>query len=349
MKMSMIDIIHLIPGKLIYGSGSMLNELYFAIDKYYKTRVKQSIISLSGKSPGQGEYVKEEEIYNYIKNKYNNPVVFMHKIARTQCDIASKALFGNIPFNIINHTQTKNPDGLAKCDKLICVSNYMLNCLKNNSNAKEVVMIRNGVNSCRYENINPLHEEDCKGYFMSGRLNNFNSTKHSKTWLKWLHEHPINGINHWHDYLGDGAHYKMSKDYSIKANSAYSKQEFKVKLNLPGRISEFDKKISYIKRWDVFLYEITGEEGTSMSMLEALACGKPAIINNRPGNNECIQKWRNGFICSDRNSMYERLKNLAKNPNLLSDLQSSTKEHFDKNLDAKYMARGYVEISESMI
>lgn len=346
----MVEIIHLIPNKLVYGAGSMLDELHFAIDKHHGNEVSQSIISLSSKSPGQGDdVVSTDQILNHIQSNYTNPVVFMHKISKTNCSGASAALFSKVPFNIINHTQAKNPVGLADCDHLVCVSNHMLHTMKQKTRSKGLVMIRNGVNACRYENIKPLRDEAREGYFVSGRLNNFNATKHPRTWLRWLNETPISGVNHWHDYLGAGQRYSLSRNYALKANKKYRKQKNKVHLNLPGRIDDFEKKIAYIKSWDVFLYEIVGDEGTSMSMLEALACGKPAIINNRRGNTECIKKWHNGFICKDRKIMYNRLKKLAQDPELLASLQANTKEYFMEHLDAKYMARDYVQLAQSMV
>ena len=345
----MIEIIHLIPKKLVYGAGSMLDELYFAIDKYYENKVRQSIISLSYKHSGQGSYVNTFKLLHHIKSKYTNPVVFMHKIAATRCEDVSQALFGKIPFNIINHTQLPNPKGLANCDNLICVSDFMYRTLKDRVKCKNIVMIRNGVNACRYEQIKPLQHDDRAEYFISGRMNNLNITKHSKTWLKWITENPIGGVSHWHDYLGGGTFFDSSYNFASKSNKKSMNHRFRIHINLPGKIVNFDEKVSYIKSWDVFLYEIVKEEGTSMSMLESLACGKPAIINNKPGNIECIKKHINGYVCKNRENMQDKLVYLAKNPKALLDMKDSTKDYFINHLDAKYMALKYVELAESIL
>lgn len=344
----MVEIIHLVPGKLVYGAGSMVDELHFAINKHYAERAKQSIISLSDPFNAD-EAVSVENLYQHINKTYSNPVVFMHKIARTDCEQASQQLLGNVPFNIINHTQTTKPFGLSRCDNLICVSNHMVKSLKKHAKGSKICMIRNGVNACRFDAIDPLVEEQREGYFVSGRLNNFNSTKHPPTWLKWLNDSPLGGISHWHDYLGGGQKFEQSRKFAANAARLSFKQRYKIKLNLPGRINDFATKASYIKSWDIFLYEIPGEEGTSMSMLEALACGKPALINNKPGNSECIFKWKNGFVCENRKIMYDRMSYLAKNPNALANLKESTKEYYLENLDAKYMAKEYVQLAESMV
>jgi glycosyltransferase involved in cell wall biosynthesis len=344
----MVEIIHLIPKRLVYGAGSMLNELDFAIDRHYSGRASQSIISLKSSSPGDGTSVDVSELRQHIEDNYSKPVVFMHKIARTECQEASGVLYGKIPFNIINHTQTRKPVGLASCDNLVCVSKHMVKCLKPRSSARNVVMIRNGVNACRFDDVAPTHNPEAQGWFKSGRLNNFNSTKHSKTWCSWVGQNPMKGFNHWHDYLGGGKMYLQAKNQAKGINKNYRKQIHKVRLELPGKINNFAEKAGIIKSWDVFLYEIVGEEGTSMSMLEALACGKPAIINNKPGNSECIGKWVNGFVCSDRKTMFDKMYYLARNRNALLDLQASTKEHFLANYDAQHMARNYIELAESM-
>lgn len=318
----------------------MLKELHFAINKHYPDKCRQAIIDVSGE---HANGVNSDNVYRYLKDNYHNPVVFMHKIAATNCHPISNALYRKIPFNIINHTQTSRPKGLAACNNLICVSSHMFKTMRGKLRTNyPLCCIRNGVNACRYEGIEPFNPKEIEGYFVTGRLNNLNKTKHPEDWVPWIYENKYDK-KHWHDYLGGGLGLSRAKAVSAKRN--HTDNSYNI-VNMTGRIDDFNRKVEYIKRWDSFLYEINGTEGTSMSMLESLACGVPALINKAQGNIACIEDGVNGYVCPTRKDMINRIRSFIANPEELTALKKTTKKHFDDYLDAKHMAKSYIQIAE---
>lgn len=350
--MQKIDFIHLVPELFSYGAYGMLSELHYAIDKYYSDNVNQHIISIDPSKVKKYiprfnlkyDKVNIQDLKTHIKNTYNNPAVFMHKIAKTDCRDVSKILYKNFPFFIINHTQLNRFKGLASANAIIAVSDHMHKSIKSERPGYSVEIIRNGVNADRYRDIKPTELEVVQNYFVTGRMNNFNNTKHPADWIDFIKNQQFNKPL-WHDYLGSGSSYKSSKSQSLVKNNKFS--HIQNKLHLPGRIDNFDHKVGYIRRWDCFFYEIRGTEGTSMSLLESLACGVPAIINNKPGNHEIIENNVNGFVYNKRDQAVKIINKFIDNPSFLSDMKESTKEHFDKYLDAKIMAKEYVELAQS--
>ena len=340
------DIIHLLPKKFPFGAYAMLDELHFALDMYYSDKVNQSIYHMV-QDRGSPEhfvldstYVRADRLLNTIKKKYSNPVIIYHKLAATNCSEVSKAVYGKIPLIILNHTQTSSFSGIASCDRLACVSKHMARTARSRIPSYKRAFIRNGVNACRYENIDPIKPNEVNGYLVTGRLNNLNNCKHPADWIPFIKSIDLSKPL-WHDYVGSGRHYKEALNQSIKK---IKRPGTKNHINLPGRIDVFKDKVSYIKRWDVFFYEIRGKEGTSMSLLESMACGVPALINNKPGNMEIIENGVNGFVYESRADAIKWLKEMEKNPDILDNMKASTKELFLEKYDAKHMARDYVQL-----
>jgi len=345
-----IQIIHLLPNRFPYGAYAMLDELYYALNKYYGEEVEQKVLYLYGRSDPTpphfaipAEHTDIKFLRRTVVKEHTNPVVFYHKLSATDCKDVSKTLHKKAPFAIINHTASNTFKGIAPCDTLVCVSKQMYKAARKRLPSYKLAKIRNGVNACRYEDIQPYKPGQVKDYFVTGRLNNFNNCKHPRDWITYVKTvnlaKPL-----WHDYIGNGAHFKHAQNYASKRFRRPTQNV----VNLPGRIDDFERKISYIKRWDTFLYEIPGTEGTSMALLEALACGVPAIINNRYGNKEIITSGVNGFVYNDRREAMRIMNDLIRRPDRLDDLKRSTKRNFLEGLDAKHMAANYYQLAKEL-
>jgi len=201
--------------------------------------------------------------------------------------------------------------------------------------------IRNGVNAHLYEDINPIVSNyDRKDAIVTGRINAFKKWKYSDRWIKWCSKVklPKKMI---HEYVGTGSFLSSAKSCFLKTKNKNNEIIFR------NEVIDFKKKVSIIKSWDLFLYEINQQEGLSVSVLEALACGVPVICSDHYGNKEIIKNGVNGFVFTDRDHARKILTDLCDKPKLLANLKRTTEESFKKDkLDAKYMAEGYVNIAE---
>lgn len=69
------------------------------------------------------------------------------------------------------------------------------------------------------------------------------------------------------------------------------------RVHFPGQISQKDLP-RYYRSADLYL-SASHSDGTSISLLEALACGCPALVSDIPGNREWIRQGVQGWLFSD--------------------------------------------------
>lgn len=67
----------------------------------------------------------------------------------------------------------------------------------------------------------------------------------------------------------------------------------------PGRVRQRDLPKLY-RAADVYV-SASHSDGSSVSLLEAMACGRPALVSDIPGNREWIKSGENGWLFSDGN------------------------------------------------
>ncbi len=92
---------------------------------------------------------------------------------------------------------------------------------------------------------------------------------------------------------GTGSEEKKMKRY-IEKNSLHGF------VHLPGRISQQELP-SYYRNADCFV-SASHCDGSSVSLLEAMACAKPVIVSNIAGNAEWIEDGRQGFLFKDNSA-----------------------------------------------
>jgi L-malate glycosyltransferase len=69
------------------------------------------------------------------------------------------------------------------------------------------------------------------------------------------------------------------------------------RVHFPGQVT-FDELPGYYHNADLYICA-SHSDGTSISLLEAFACGTPAIVSDIPGNQEWINPGENGWLFKD--------------------------------------------------
>jgi len=250
-----------------------------------------------------------------------------------------------IPIITINHSFSHNAryNQIYDCNVVVSVCEKMSRTLqKENPHLKHEV-IHNGVNFKKYEGIIPNNRDVDKNVLLTGRINKFNMIKHPTDWIEWCFNVKLPN-KMVHEYIGGGS-YVSRANQVIKKNK---RNRTSNKVRILGEIKDFKQKIAIIKSWDLFLYEINTHEGVSMSLLEALACGVPAICSNHYGNKEIMEDGINGYVFKDRKHAQKILAELCMNKDKLKQLKKTTKEHFINKLDAKFMAGKYINLIDKI-
>jgi L-malate glycosyltransferase len=101
--------------------------------------------------------------------------------------------------------------------------------------------------------------------------------------------------------IGDGPHRTQIMD-------KISKHKLAEYIHMPGRISEEKLNVWYGVA-DIYVSSSLSD-GSSVSLLEAMASGLPVVVNNRHGNKEWVKHNESGWLtdCSSVNAMFTTLK-----------------------------------------
>jgi glycosyltransferase involved in cell wall biosynthesis len=337
-------IYHLIDSLGIGGAQTMMFELYLSINKKYPF-IKQNIFLLNKdnidinfvNSYGIKHTVISNNINKYFSSINSNVVLIYHKLQKSNTSFLVD-LQKNFKTVVVNHTYSENPkhNTILGADLVIHVSNSMMNIAKKNVKCKNQIFIHNSVDDIKFNNVKPLVKDD--KYFTTGRINTFNTIKYSDDWLFWIKNLNI-GKPIIHDYIGGGGLLQQAIGYNLSLSKNINNEN---KIRLFGPVANFDKKISLIKSWDIFLYEICQSEGVSIAILEALANGIPVICGNQKSNNEIIKNGINGYLFDNKKEREEILKNLVNNKKELDNLKITTKDYFMSNLNINVCVDKYL-------
>jgi glycosyltransferase involved in cell wall biosynthesis len=69
------------------------------------------------------------------------------------------------------------------------------------------------------------------------------------------------------------------------------------KVHFGGQVG-YDNLPQYYQACDLYL-SASHSDGSSVSLLEAMACGRPTLVSDIPGNREWVQPGRNGWLFPD--------------------------------------------------
>lgn len=112
----------------------------------------------------------------------------------------------------------------------------------------------------------------------------------------------------------------------------------------PGQVSQHDLP-RYFQNADLYV-SASHSDGSSISMLEAMACGKPVLVSDIPGNQEWVTPGLNGWLFSDGDTDSlaqaimtaiqdrKRLHEMGKAGRVIVEKRANWEENFKQMLNA---------------
>jgi L-malate glycosyltransferase len=107
------------------------------------------------------------------------------------------------------------------------------------------------------------------------------------------------------------------------------------RVNFVGQVSYADLP-DYYRSADVYL-SASHSDGTSISLLEAMACGCPVLVSDIPGNREWIQPGENGWLFPDGDVevLADTILKLVKQRQRLKEMGTSARKITEQRADWK--------------
>lgn len=109
-----------------------------------------------------------------------------------------------------------------------------------------------------------------------------------------------------------------------------------------GEVGE-EQKQSLIGNARAFLFPIDSPEPSSLSVIEALACGTPVIAYNHGAVSELVSHGESGFVVDHFHEAVDALKNI----DVIS--RKDVRAFFERNFTARVMAERYMRIYETLL
>ena len=87
-------------------------------------------------------------------------------------------------------------------------------------------------------------------------------------------------------------------------------------------------------------------EGTSISLLEAQACGIPVVVTDVGGNKNVVKNGINGYLCpsDDDEKMAEYMRRLIEDQELCRKMGHHGRDRVVRNYSVQVMAEKYLQI-----
>jgi glycosyltransferase involved in cell wall biosynthesis len=84
---------------------------------------------------------------------------------------------------------------------------------------------------------------------------------------------------------------------AVELRQTFIKAGVQDRVLFPGQVRQSDLPRLY-RAADLYI-SASHSDGTSISLLEAMACGRPALVSDIPGNREWITPGENGWLFPD--------------------------------------------------
>jgi len=231
---------------------------------------------------------------------------------------------------------------INRWDKIICVSQSVKNELvkKFSINSKKISVIPNGIDP----KIQPQSKDKSlvKKLKLSGKtillyLGQLSQRKNVKFLIKVI--------------------LKLSSNFSLllvgdgpqksQLLSEVRQKNLKTRINFTGLVTR-EEKTKYLNLADIFLYP-TKKEGFGLTVLEAMACGKPVICSDIPVLREVVQDKQNGFLLKPNKSkdwvaLIKKINKDSETKNRIGERAKTVKQKFTWNKTAEQTIKVYQDI-----
>lgn len=106
----------------------------------------------------------------------------------------------------------------------------------------------------------------------------------------------------------------------------------------------------YLKQADIFVLP-SRAEGISNALLEAMACGLPAVVSKIPGNVDVVEQGKNGlvFTVDDPESLADSLLLLLTQEKLRAELGRAARRTVEAGYSLDYVADQYINIYRELL
>jgi glycosyltransferase involved in cell wall biosynthesis len=249
-----------------------------------------------------GAYYFSPQIAHYLKNQ-DFEIVHAHNYHAFPAFFAARGARGKFIFtphyhgkgstfirNILNRPYKLIASGIfRRAEKIICVSDYEKTLIEHDFpfiTPEELTIIPNGIDLVQIQNAEAF-DTDEKIILYIGRLEEY---KNIDIGIKALQYLPV-----YHFYIiGSSGSYKSELVSLVR------------QLNLEDRVRILEnvsdtEKYRWLKSCTVFI-NLSGVEAFGITVLEALAAGRPVIINEQGGLSEFGQRFSGVYpIAIDRN------------------------------------------------
>lgn len=139
-------------------------------------------------------------------------------------------------------------------------------------------------------------------------------------------------------------------DQRVKLEKMIGKLGIKNKFLLPGWV-KYNEMLYYQNLGDIFILpSIRDEEGNlddqSVSVVEAMACGKPVVTTDFPGYKLVIEDSRNGFLVKEKRSdlMAGALLELIQSRSLREKMSKRSRELVLQRFSWKMIGKKYLKV-----
>lgn len=120
-----------------------------------------------------------------------------------------------------------------------------------------------------------------------------------------------------------------------RLQAAFRKAGVQEQVVLPGYIRQVDLPTFY-RSADLYI-SASHSDGSSISLLEAMACGCPVLVSDIPGNLEWVESGQQGWLFPDGDvdALTRSIVHAFKNKHLLADMGQSARQTVEKRANWK--------------